>query len=169
MLFVFAQTSHQWSITFEIKGYGLRHGTPENFPIGTIINSPNDQIVSGQFTDYFWVEDILGEITGHYTTIQCDGIYGPNSTILTGIELKAWSSTPTLLLWTTWAYVAINPSLSTYHSIIEPITYIYKSTHPSNAWIVNKYGDRPWIKILIPGNTPPGMYSGTIVFSLYTY
>jgi len=62
-------------INLEITSLGIRHGTPENFPIGMVMSSTTDQIVSGQFTEHFWIDDLQGYITGHYTTIQCDGIY----------------------------------------------------------------------------------------------
>ncbi len=164
---VLAQSAQQGNITLEITGLGIRHGTPGNFPIGTVYSSPYDQEISGQFTEPFWIEDIEGYTTGHYTTIQCDGIYGPSNTRLTGIELKAGSITPELLMWLTSLHVKINPVLSSYTNIIEPVTYIYKETDPSNIGIINKYGDKPWIKIFIPAGSPPGTYSGTIVFSFY--
>ncbi len=164
---VLAQNINQWDVTMRITWLGIRHGTPENFPIWVVSASPTDQEVSWQFIEPFWVEDIQGYITGHYTTIQCDGIYGPAMTKLTWIELKAGTMTPELLMGTTWPNVAINPALSIYQNITEPITYIYKDTDITNAGIVNKYGDKPWIKILIPTATPPGVYSGTIVFSFY--
>lgn len=165
--FLYYTYAAQGVITFEITWVGLRHGTPENFPISTVTSSPSDQEISGQFTQSFRVEDIEGYATGHYTTIQCAGIRGPYDTVLTWVELMAGNPVPELLMWTTGPNVSINPSLTTYTNIIEPITYIYKDTNLNNIWIVNKYGDKPWIKILIPAGTPPGTYSGTIVFSFY--
>jgi len=165
---VFAQ-GEQWIVSLEIIGRGIRHGTPENFTLWTITSSPGDQYISGHFTDPFRVEDIEGYITGHYTTIQCDGVYGPYDYVLTGVELMAENSDPELLMWLTGPNVSINSALTTYTSIIEPITYIYKTTNTNNVWIVNRYGDKPWLKILIPPTAPAGVYSGTIVFSFYMY
>jgi len=132
-----------------------------------VMSSPTDQVVSGQFTEHFRIEDIEGYMTGHYTTIQCDGIYGPSNTRLTGIELKAGNTDPELIMGLTGPNVKINSNLITYQNIIEPITYLYKETNSNHMGIVNKYGDKPWIKLLIPTSTPPGTYSGTIVFSFY--
>lgn len=165
-LAVFA-TTDQWILSLEITWLGIRHGTPDNVNLWTLTASSSDQEFSGQFNDYFRVEDIEGYITGHYTTIQCDGVYGPLWTKLTWIYLKAWNTTPELIQWLTGNHVLINPLLSDYASILNPITYIYKETHNDNAWLANRYGDKPRLKILIPGGTPPGTYSGTIVFSFY--
>lgn len=156
-------------ITLQVVGLGIRHWTPDNLAIWTVMMSPNDQEIDQQFTTGFRVEDLEWLITGHYTTIQCEGVYGPNMTILTWIELKAGSATPSLLMGTTGNNVYINPDLSQYINITDPITYFYKETNPNNKGLLNKYGDKPWIKILIPSSAPAGVYSGTIVFSFYPY
>lgn len=166
MYFTYAQV-YEWDITLRITWLGIRHGTPENLSLWTITSSPGDQYISGHFTQPFWVEDIEGYMTGHYTTIQCAGVYGPNNTILTWVELMAGDTEPELLMGMTGTNVFINPMLHTYTSITEPVTYIYKTTDTNNIWIVNKYGDKPWLKILIPPTSPAGIYSGTIVFSFY--
>ena len=156
----------QWKLTFEIKGLGLRHGTPNNVNLWTYPTLPGDQEIIRQFDDIFWVEDLLWSSTGYYTTIQCDGVYGPSGNRLTGIYLKAGNTSPTLLQWRT-GNVFIATGFSGYISILNPVTYIYKPTSPTNAALVNKYWDRPRLKIVVPANSPAGTYSGTIVFSLY--
>ena len=165
--FFFNVQAEQGTITFKITWIWIRHGTPDNMNLGTISASTNDQEISWQFTDTFWVEDIEWYITGHYTTIQCAGVYGPNNAILTWVELMAGNTEPELLMGITGTNVFINPMLHTYTSITKPVTYIYKTTDTNNIWIVNKYGDKPWLKILIPPTSPAGIYSGTIVFSFY--
>jgi len=164
--YAFFVQADEWIISLEITGLGIRHGTPENFSFWTVAASLSDQYISGQFTEPFWVEDIEWYITGHYTTIQCAGVYGPNH-VLTWVEFMAGNTTPELLMWLTWTNVYINPLLSTYTNIIEPVTYIYKETNINNAWLVNKYWDKPRLKILIPPAAPSGVYSGTIIFSFY--
>lgn len=165
--FTLAQSTAQGIISLKITWLGIRHGTPENFPIWTITASPSDQEISWHFTDYFRVEDIQWYATWHYTTIQCDGIYGPSNTKLTWIEIKAGNTNPELIMGLTWPNVQINTLLANYTNILEPVTYIYKETNTNHAWIVNKYGDKPRLKILIPPAAPAGIYSGTIVFSFY--
>lgn len=156
-----------WTLSLQIIWFGIRHGTPNNQQLWNISSSPSDQDLNTQFTEPFRVEDIEWYATGHYTTIQCNGVYGPANHRLTWVELKAGNNTPELLMWLTGNYVKINTLLTDYTNIIEPVTYIYKETDLSNIWKVNKYGDKPRLKILIPSATPPGVYSGTIVFSFY--
>jgi len=163
--FVFAWIE-QWTLSLEIIGVGIRHGTPSNVNLWVYGTSSNDQEISGQFSDYFWVEDLEWYVTGHYTTIQCDGVYGSAGNRLTWVYLKAGSTSPILILWATWN-VLISSGIYDYVSILNPITYIYKPTEASGNWVINKYWDKPRFKIFIPGGTPAGHYSGTIIFSLY--
>ena len=153
------------NMTLEITGLGIRHGTPENTNLWTVMSVSGDQEISGQFIEPFRVEDMEGYITGHYTTIQCDGVHGPVT--LTWVYLKAGNTSPELIQGLTGNHVLINSELSSYTSILAPVTYIYKETNLSNIWIMNKYGDKPRLKVIIPEGTPPGTYSGTIVFSFY--
>lgn len=161
-------STEQAMINFIIKWAGIRHGTPSNLNLWTPITSSTDQEITGQFTDKFWVEDLQWDITWYYTTIQCDGVYGSAGNKLTWIYLKAGNITPTYISWIT-GNVHIGAWLTDYANILTPVTYIYKPTDPINAWIWNTYWDTPRLKILIPGWTPPGTYSGTIVFSFYMY
>ena len=163
---IYYTQADQGNLTFEITGIGIRHGTPDNVNLWVLSTSTSDQELSGQFSDYFWVEDLEWYVTGYYTTIQCDGVYGPSGNILTWVYLKAGNTSPTLLLWNS-GDVLISSGLQNYASIFSPMTYIYKPTDTGNAWIVNRYGDKPRLKIVIPAYTPPGTYSGTIVFSFY--
>lgn len=163
--FLFA-ASEKGQISFEIKSMGLRHGTPNDVYLGTLSTAPYDQEISGQLNEYFWIEDMQGYITGHYTTIQCDGIYWPDDYMITWIYFKAGNTAPTLLQGVT-GNVHIYPDLYQYTSIIHPMTYMYKLTVLSNKWITNIYGDKPRFKLLIPANAPIGSYSGTITFSFY--
>ena len=165
--FAFASLD-QWALTLNILGIGIRHGTPNNLNFWTPIASYNDQELIWEFDSDFWVEDLEWYVTGHYTTIQCNGVYWSAGNRLTGVYLKAGNINPTLIMWVA-GNVHIATELNDYVSIFTPITYIYKPTDIHNAWVANKYWDRPQLKIFIPGWTPPGSYSGTIVFSLYMY
>ena len=158
----------KWAITLRIIGVGIRHGTPNNINLWTPIVSSGDQEISGQFNGNFWVEDLEWYSTGHYTTVQCDGVYWSAGNRLTWIYLKAGGTSPVLLEWAT-GNVLINTWLDNYISIFTPVTYIYKPTNINNRWIANRYWDSPRLKIVIPGWSPAGTYSGTIVFSLYMY
>ncbi|MCF7834756.1 hypothetical protein K9M48_01735 [Candidatus Gracilibacteria bacterium] len=155
-------------LNLEIKGIGIRHGTPTNLNLGTIQYSNQEQEITGKFIDYFWLEDRMGLSTGHYTTIQCNGLYGPTGSTITGIYMKAGNINPLRILGNT-GNVLIYNNLTGYQSIYNPLVYIYKATDNVNAGKANKYGDNPYIKIIIPPYTSPGTYNGTIVFSLYSY
>lgn len=158
----------QGTISLEIIGKGIRHGTPDSVNLWVLSTSTGDQEISGQFTGYFRVEDLEWYTTGHYTTIQCDGVHGPSGYTLTWVYLKAENITPTLIQGAT-GNVHIASWFSNFTSILNPMTYIYKPTAAGNLWYTNRYGDKPRLKILIPGYAPPGTYSGTIVFSFYMY
>jgi len=157
-----------WTISLEITGKGVRHGTPNNVNLWILSTSTIDQEFSWQFDDYFWVEDMEWYITGYYTTIQCDGVYGSAWNKIIWIYLKAGDTHPTLLQWLT-GNVLVASGLYQYESILNPVTYIYKETDIANNWIINQYWDKPRLKIIIPAYAPPGTYSGTIVFSFYPY
>lgn len=125
------------------------------------------QEVTGRFQDYFWVSDLKWHDNGYNTMIVSDGLIGPNENILTGIYLMAGNGgRPELEIWIDWE-VMINQLFSgDYHSIYwDPITYIYRTVWANN-WKINKYRDRPWIKIVVPPYTSPGTYSGTIYFDV---
>ena len=153
-------------ITLKITWLGIRHGTPDNLNLWTVTYSNFVQEVTWQFNSGFWIEDLLWLATWHYTTVQCDGLYWPNWSIITWVYLKNWNTSPVRLLWNAWN-VLISTSLNDYVSIYNPIVYIYKPSSPSNVWLANKYSDKPNIKLLIPSNTTAGDYSWTIVFTLY--
>lgn len=163
---VFADIETQGKVSLQISGLGIRHGTPNDVHLGTLSTAPYDQEFSGQFTEPFWVEDLQGNITGHYTTIQCDGIYWPDGYIITWIYLKAGNIVPTLLQGVS-GHVYIYSAFSDYISILHPLTYMYKPTDVFNGGLTNKYGDMPRFKLIIPANAPAWSYSGTLTFSFY--
>lgn len=158
----------QWTLSLEIRWIWIRHGTPANANLWAFTVSGNDQEISGQFNDYFWVEDLQGIITGYYTTVQCDGIYGSSGNKLTWVYLKAGNTSPTFIMGLT-GNVLISTGIYNYVSILDPVIYMYKPTNVGNGWLVNKYWDKPRFKIIIPGWTPAGSYSWTITFDLHMY
>jgi hypothetical protein len=154
-------------ITLKIQWIWVRHGTPNNLNLTATWNASQDQEITWQFGNYFWIEDLLWLSTWHYVTIQCNGLHWPAGHIITWIYLEAWNVNPTKILWNNWN-VFISSNLSSYQSIYNPIVYIYKSTNNSNIWLVNKYGDIPIFKVVVPANTTAWTYNGTIIFTLYT-
>jgi hypothetical protein len=159
-------TERTSEITFEIKWIGIRHGTPDNLNLGTIQYSAQVQEITWKFAKYFWVEDLMWFKTGHYTTIQCNWLYGPTWAIITWIYLMAWSPVPERIFGVTWN-VLISSTLNSFQSIYSPLVYIYKPTNNSNFWLANRYGDEPIIKIVVPPNQIAGTYRWIIMFTLY--
>lgn len=153
-------------LTLKINWIGIRHGTPNNLDLTATRNSTQEQEITGQFISGFWIEDLLWLSTWHYTTIQCDGLHGPNWSTITWIYIKAWASSPIRVLWNTWN-VLISNILDSYTSLHNPIVYIYKPTNNSNLWLANRYQDIPILKVVIPPNTTAWVYKWTIVFTLY--
>lgn len=154
-------------LNLEIVWIWIRHGTPNNLNLSATWDALQDQEISWQFADDFWIEDLMWLETWHYTTIQCNWLRNWSWSILTWIYLKAWNSSPIRRFGNTWN-VLISNELTSYKSIYNPVVYIYKPTNYINIWKANKYWDIPTIKVAIPANTMPGVYNGTIVFSLYT-
>lgn len=153
-------------LSFEIKWLWIRHWTPNNINLWTIQYSNQLQDITWKFSDYFWVEDLMWLKTWHYTTIQCDWLYGPTWSIITWIYFKVENVVPTKIMWKTWE-VYISDDLIDYKSIYEPLVYIYKINSVLNWWKANKYWDMPYVKVVIPPYTTPWTYNWTIIFSLY--
>lgn len=144
----------------------MRHWTPDNLSLWNITYSNQEQEITWVFSDYFWIEDLMWIASWHYTTIQCDWLFGPNWSIITWIYIKAWNLSPVKISWNPWNVLMSNDLLS-YKSIYNPLVYIYKTTNNYNIWKANKYWDIPTIKIIVPPETIPGEYTWTITFSLY--
>lgn len=144
-----------WEITYGISDTWL------NFWSVTV--SWAFQEIERQFEDYFWVQDLKAADSGYYTTVVSAGLVWPLMTI-TWIYMKADNINPELLLGVAWN-VFINTGLLNYKSISGSVTYIYRD-NALNFWKINKYGDKPWIKIVVPPFVSPWNYSWTIFFSL---
>ena len=167
-LFSFVFTSvvfwQSQQVSVEIRGQWLIIWTPANLNLGFVSDWAT---ITRSFLDYFWIEDLRGTNTGHYTTIQCDGIYGPNgatSSVITGIQLS-WTSIERIL-WTD-NNTLIYSNLSTWTDITTPQLYLYRNNNISNGWVWNRYGNKPSIKIIVPSGTPAGTYKGKITYTLY--
>jgi len=153
-------------LSLDIVWMWVRHWTPNNLNLWTVLYSNQEQEITWQFGSGFWVEDLIGMLTWHYTTIQCDWLHGPSWTSITWIYIKAWNINPTLVLWSTW-WVYIPNNLNIFQSIYKPLVYIYKSIGISQVWVINRYQDIPIIKVVVPAYTTAGTYNGIIAFTLY--
>ncbi|HKL43963.1 MAG TPA: hypothetical protein VJ892_01650, partial [Candidatus Absconditabacterales bacterium] len=148
-------------ISVTIKGQGIIIGTPANLNLGSV--NPGDT-VEINFDDYFWVEDLRGTNTGHYTTIQCDGLYGPSNFVITGLQLSG--ATVEMIDGRT-NNTLIYSNLSDRTDITDPTLYLYRNNDLSNNGAINRYGNKPAIRVFVPEDAPAGSYKGKITYTLY--
>lgn len=159
--FALAQTQKVAEVQLTILKYGLVIWTPANLNLGSVL--PWNQ-VEKTFDDYFWVEDLRGSDIGYYTTIQCDGLYGPDNFVITwiqllwnSIEFLAWVENQTLLY----------SNLSSWTDITQPQLYFYKIDNTPLNYHINKYWNKPSIRAFIPNDAPAGDYKWKITYTLY--
>lgn len=165
--FCFVGASTPVIVSLSIIPWQITYWSPTYLNLWQIDISPVQQETQWQFGDYFWVKDLGSSDTGYTTTIVSDWLIWPNWATLTWIYLMAGNNWgPELLLWVDWN-VKINPVFSgSYYSIFSsPVTYIYRQQW-ANYWKINKYGDKPWIKVVTPGYMQPWTYSWTIYFDI---
>ncbi len=156
--FVFSQSKE---VSVKVFSLGLVIWTPANLNLWSVIPWNTIEV---SFSDYFWVEDLRGSNTGYYTTIQCDGFYGPNNYVITGVqilwdlvELVAWIDNHTL----------IYSNLNTWTDITIPKMYLYKNDNSMWNYYGNKYGNKPSVRVSVPIDAPAGTYKGKITYTLY--
>lgn len=153
-------------ISLTINPWQITVWSPTYMDLWQINLSTNQQNIQWQFSDYFWAQDLEASINGYSTTIVSDGLVWLNWITLTWIYIMAWNNwSPELLVWNTWN-VQINSVFSgDYYSIFNtPVTYIYRSLWA--VYSINKYGDRPFIRVVIPGYVQPWKYSWVIYFDI---
>lgn len=151
-------------VTLQIMPWVIRYGISDTWlNFWSISVSWVVQEIERQFEDYFRVQDLKAADSGYYTTVVSAGLAWPLMTI-TWIYMKAWNIYPELLLGVVWN-VVIGTNLLNYQSIYNNVTYIRRDNAP-NYWKINKYWDKPWIKIVVPPYVSPWNYSWTIFFSL---
>jgi hypothetical protein len=153
-------------VTVAITPWQITYGSPVYLNLWQINLSQTQQEIEWQFSEHFWISDLEASDNGYTTTIVSDGLVWANWIILTWIYLAAWNNgIPDLLAGLVWD-VRINQLFSgNYFSINNPITYIYRPQW-LNYWRISKYGDRPWIKIIVPPYAQPWTYSWTIYFDI---
>jgi len=167
VFFVVDSFSDNTLVQVSIVPWQITLGFPAYLNLWTINLSQSPTEVEWQFGDYFWVSDLGGSDNGYRTTIVSDGLIWNNWVTLTGIYLIAWNNwAPELLLWVDWD-VRINTAfLGSGQSIFSnPVTYIYRPQW-INYWRINKYGDKPSIRIVLPPYSQPWQYSWTIYFDI---
>lgn len=135
--------------------------TPANLALWSVIPWNTIEV---DFPDYFWIEDLRWTSTGHYTTIQCDGLYGPGGAIITWVQLS-WANVDMIAGKPNETLIYSN--LNTWTDITQPQLYLYRNNSVSNNGAINIYGNKPAIKINVPLGIPSGHYKWKITYTLY--
>lgn len=157
--FVFWASS---KISINLNSRWLIIWTPENLNIW--IANPGTTI-ERNFSTNFWIRDLRWTDTGHYTTIQCDGLYWPDDAVITWVQLS-WSNVELMAGKPNDTYVYSN--LNTWTDITTPKLFLYRNNVVSGG-AINKFWIKPSIKINVPIDVPVGMYKWKITYTLYDY
>lgn len=155
----FSQVAFDAEIT--ISGAWVIIWTPSNLVLWTIDSWDN---IETSFADNFWIEDLRWTTTWHYTTIQIDGLYGPNNTVVTWLQLS-WDNIN--LIGGLANNTLIYPNFNSWTDITLPRLYLFRTDDNLYNWALNRYWNNPTLKINIPTWVPSGYYSGEITYTLY--
>jgi uncharacterized delta-60 repeat protein len=118
-------------------------------------------------TDYFRVQDELGDFTGYYTTVSLSNLSG-----------SAWSSIPTsqiewkadpvqLISWSANTFVVLWTGISTYSYATSSIVFMKRDPWAPGSGIFGTYGSKLRLRITIPAYQSVSTYSWTLTYTLY--
>jgi len=127
--------------------------------------SNQNQVREEQATDYFAIMDTKWLNEWRYTTVQASSLSGTNTTIpATNISIK--SNGVALISWDANPDVILDPGLTAYQTLDQPLTYLSRLT-ASNQWRSGEYWTLPWLRLEIPAYAAADTYHGRIVFTIY--
>ena len=147
-------------------------GSTGSFDFGNYTVSSSSQTVTGAFTDYFWVEDLKGADSGYYTTLQLSGdLTGPGGATIPAANVSVKTSAVGAAWVTTMAgssntRVVVDSNMASYQSLDSARTYIKRDT-AANYGVIGKYGALPQLQVVIPAYQSVGVYTATLVYTLY--
>jgi len=157
-------TIQSWTITIGVTG-DLDFGA---FNVSSAIQTGEQQF-SGDLDQYFWVEDMVGEDVGYYTTVsltnltgQATSSYIPNS----NVSIKVDTAATTLVAGNVNTNVVVDNTLLSYQAFDSIYTFI-KRDNAANAGKVGKYAAHPRLKIAIPAYQTVDTYQGILTYTLY--
>ena len=143
----------------------------------SVIVSWGTQVLSWQFTGYFWVQD-NGWTTWWYTTISLpvalswitysSNFISRSNIFFNGTWWISWlNSTPSNPLVYVYTAAYMSGGVPSYVTFSTPIHYIMRDT-PSSPYScpTGTYGNLPWMKVNIPAYQAPDNYSGLIIFDM---
>ncbi len=147
-------------------------GSTGSFDFGTYTVSSSSQTVAGAFTDEFWVEDLKGADVGYYTTLQLAAdLSGPGGATIPRANVSAKTATVgsagiTTMAGTANTRVVVDAGMAAYQTLDSARTYIKRDTL-ANDGVVGKYGALPQLQVVIPAYQAVGVYTATLVYTLY--
>ncbi len=139
------------------------------FDFGNYTVSSSAQTVTGAFTSYFSVEDLKGNNSGYYTTVQMSGnLVGPGGATINdeNVAMSTTTTGVTVITGTTNPRVVVHNGMIAFQSLDAARTLIKRDT-AANFGVVGHYGTLPNMQVLIPAWTAVGTYTGTLVYTLY--
>jgi hypothetical protein len=164
------ETSPTYSDTInyaEPTPWTLTISSPLDFNLWSINSSNTTWTISGQFNDYFQIEDLLWSNTWYYTTIQTTDLSWSEYFISANLIQLKWSISPTKIEWEENSNVIISDDLlDKYMWIVNPIIYIKREKWENN-WITWIYWDLPRLKIEVPPYQIIDNYNWNLIFTIY--
>ncbi|USN54496.1 MAG: hypothetical protein H6765_08270 [Candidatus Peribacteria bacterium] len=142
-----------------------------NFDFGSYTVSTSNQTVTGAFTDYFSVEDLKGADSGYYTTLQMSGdLAGPGGATIPDANVSASVASTGVVTITGGVNprVEVAAGLLSFSALDSATTFIKRDT-AANFGVIGHYGTLPTFQVVIPAYQPVGLYTGTVVYTLYEY
>ncbi len=139
------------------------------FNFGQYTVSASNQTVTGAFLSYFSVEDLKGLNSGYYTTVQMSGnLMSPGGASIanTGISMLTLTTGTTLIAGTANLRVQVAAGMLSFSSLDTARTLI-KRDNAANLGVLGQYGTLPQMQVLIPAFQTIGVYTGTLVYTLY--
>ncbi len=163
--------SEDVTVEVEVTAGDICIGTTGAFDFGSYTASATAQTVAGSFVDELWVEDLNWWDAWYYTTLQLswDLTSGTNTIPTSAVSVKtpatgaAWVTTMAGLANTR---VVVDAWMAAFQTLDSARTYIKRDT-AANFWHVGQYGALPELQVVIPAYTPVGVYSSTLVYTLY--
>lgn len=129
------------------------------------LSSSGFQQVQAIFTEPFFVKDPQWLNSGRYTTISATNLVWSHGSIPSSwIFFQA--SWVVLLSGNINPNVVIDTGILSFQSLDTPRTYIKRDSGP-NSFLTWTYGDFPTLRVDIPAYQAVGVYTGSLVFTLY--
>jgi len=142
---------------------------PIGYFIGSTWVSSQQVTLSGQFTDYFKLEDWKWT-TGWYTTIQLPlKLSGTNihTNYIDRNNISFWATgINEIWWWVPTSQVYVTGSLATPQTFSGAINYIIRDFTGWYSCPTGVYGNKPYISVDIPAYQNPDTYSGIITIDL---